>query len=184
MKKLFSLILFIGFISTAHAQFGARAGLNSSNFSDTNFSNKQGFHLGAYYRIQLGVIDIEPGLQYSKKGYKGTEDISGIEVNERLNYIDVPVLVRFNLLEAVNIFGGPQASVLASRKYELGSTTSSSTDVIRGYDIGAVLGVGINLPLGFNVQASYDLGLTSLNYLNTDVKNRVFKVSLGIDILK
>ncbi|WP_296705456.1 porin family protein, partial [Algoriphagus sp.] len=160
MKKFLFLALFIGLISTANAQFGARAGLNSSNFSDTNFSHKQGFHLGAYYRIQLGVIDIEPGLQYSKKGYEGNEDISQIEVNERLNYIDIPVLVRFNIIETVNIFAGPQASVLASRKYELGNITSTSTDVIRGYDIGAVVGVGINLPLGFNVQASYDLGLT------------------------
>lgn len=184
MKKFLFLILSIGLIGTAHAQFGARTGLNSSNFSDTNFSNKQGFHLGAYYKIHLGVIDIEPGLQYSKKGYEGTEDASGIEVNERLNYIDVPVLVRFNVLEVVNIFGGPQASVLASRNYELGNITSSSTDVIRGYDIGAVVGVGINLPLGFNVQASYDLGLTNLNYFNTDVKNRVFKVSIGVDIIK
>lgn len=184
MKKLLFLILSIGLFSSAHAQFGVRAGLNSSNFSDTNFSNKQGFHLGAYYRIHLGVIDLEPGLQYSKKGYKGNEDISGIEVNERLNYIDIPVLVRFNLLETINIFAGPQASVLASRKYELGSISSSSTDVIRGYDIGGVVGVGIKLPLGLNVQASYDIGLTNLNYFNTDVKNRVFKVSLGVDIIK
>jgi hypothetical protein len=184
MKKFLFLILSIGLISSAQAQFGARAGLNSSNLSDTNFSYRQGFHLGAYYRIPMGIIDIEPGLQYSKKGYEGTEDVSGDDVKEGLNYIDVPVIFRFNLLETVNIFAGPQASVLASRKYELGNTTSSSTDVIRGYDFAGVIGVGIKLPLGFNVQASYDIGLTNLNYFDTDVKNRVFKVSVGVDIIK
>jgi hypothetical protein len=184
MKKFLFLILSIGLISSAQAQFGARAGLNSSNLSDTNFSYRQGFHLGAYYRIPMGIIDIEPGLQYSKKGYEGTEDVSGDDVKEGLNYIDIPVIFRFNLLETVNIFAGPQASVLASRKYELGNTTSSSTDVIRGYDFAGVIGVGIKLPLGFNVQASYDIGLTNLNYFDTDVKNRVFKVSVGFDIIK
>ena len=184
MKKFLFFILFAGFFSSANAQFGVRAGLNSSNFSDTNFNSKQGYHLGAYYRIQLGAMDIEPGLQYSKKGYEGNDNLSGDDINERLNYIDIPVLVRFNLIETVNIFAGPQASVLASRNYELGNITSTSTDVIRGYDIGAVFGVGVKLPLGLNLQASYDLGLTSLNYFDTDVKNRVFKVSLGIDLIK
>jgi len=184
MKKFLLLILSIGLISSVQAQFGARAGLNSSNLHETNFNNRQGFHLGAYYRIKLGAIDIEPGLQFSEKGYKGTENITGDNVSERLNYIDVPLLIRFNFLKAINIFAGPQASVLASRKYRLGNTSSSSTDIIKGYDLGGVVGVGLKLPLGLNLQASYDIGLTSLNYFDSDVKNRVLKVSLGIDLLK
>ncbi|MBB6328572.1 hypothetical protein FHS59_004228 [Algoriphagus iocasae] len=182
MKKFLFLILCIGFISTAQAQFGLRAGLNSSNFSDTNFDAKLGFHAGGYYKLDLGIIDIEPGVQYSQKGYEGTDTMNGDDINERLNYIDVPVLVRFNFLPVVNVFAGPQGSILVSRKYDLGGTTSTSTEVIKGYDIGGVVGVGVNLPLGLNVQASYDFGLSSLNYFNTDVKNRVLKISLGVEL--
>lgn len=182
MKKLLFLIFSIGLISTAQAQFGVRAGYNSSNFSDTNFDSKHGFHVGAYYKIKAPVVAIEPGIQFTQKGYTGMDAASGDDITEKVNYIDVPVLVRVNLLPILNVFAGPQGSVLISRDYELGNTSDSSTEVIKGYDIGAVLGLGVNLPLGLNLQASYDLGLSDLNYFNTDVKNRVFKLSLGLDL--
>jgi hypothetical protein len=66
-----------------------------------------------------------------------------------------------------------------SRNYTLGNTTSTSLEPIRGYELGAVVGVGLKVAAGLNLQASYDLGLSSLNYFNTDVSNRVLKLSLG-----
>ena len=179
MRKVLIAFFLIGFVATAEAQFGVRAGYNSANFSDTNFDAKSGFHLGAYYTLGTDFISIEPGLFYSQKGYQGTEDITGDQVDEKLGYIDIPVLVRLKLIPAINIFAGPQASFLASRDYQLGDTSSSSTEVIRGYDVAGVVGAQAKLPLGFNIQASYDIGFTSLNYYDTDVKNQVFKVSLG-----
>ncbi len=182
MKKFLFLILSIGLFSSAQAQFGLRAGLSSTNFSDTNFEEKAGFHAGVYYRKDLGFLSLEPGVQYSQKGYKSSLVGSNAEVKERLDYIDVPILLRANFFPFLNVFAGPQASILASRKYEIGSSIDTSTEPVRGYDIGGVVGVGANLPLNLNVQLSYDFGLTSLNYFNSDVKNRVLKLSLGIDL--
>ncbi len=179
MRKILTAIFLVGFVATAQAQFGVRAGFNSANFSDTNFDSKSGFHLGAYYTIGADFLSVEPGIQYSQKGYQGTEIGTGDPIDEQLSYVDIPVLVRLKLIPAINIFAGPQVSFLASRNYQLGDTSSSSTEVIRGYDMAGVVGAQVRLPLGFNVQASYDIGLTSLNYFDTDVKNQVFKVSLG-----
>lgn len=173
------LFFLFGLAATAQAQLGVRAGFNSSNFSNTNFDANSGFHIGAYYTIGADFISIEPGIQYSQKGYKGTEAVTGDAVEEKLGYIDIPVLVRLKLIPAVNIFAGPQASILASSDYQLGDQSSDSSEAIKGYDIGGVVGAQAKLPLGFNVQASYDIGFTSLNYYNTDVKNQVFKISLG-----
>jgi hypothetical protein len=72
-------------------------------------------------------------------------------------------------------------SVLASRNYEEPGNVQTSTEPIRGYDLGAVVGIGGYIPGGINLQLSYDLGLSSLNYFNTDVKNRVLKISAGFD---
>jgi hypothetical protein len=178
MRKILLVFFLVGFVATAQAQLGVRAGFNSANFSDTNFDARSGFHLGAYYTIGTDFISVEPGIQYSQKGYKGTAD-SGDPVEEQLGYIDIPVLVRLKLIPALNIFAGPQASIFASSKYELGDQSSDSSDAIRGYDIAGVVGAQVKLPLGFNAQASYDIGFTSLNYYNTDVKSQVFKISLG-----
>lgn len=182
MKKLFLFISVFGLFFVANAQVGLRAGLSSGNFSDTNFNAKLGYHVGGYYRLGTGFISVEPGVQYSTKGYEGNEAATGAVISEKLSYVDIPLLIRLNVYPFLNLFAGPQASFLLARKYELGSITDTSTEVIRGYDLGGVVGLSINIPAGINFQISYDLGLTDLNYYNRDVKNRVLKLSLGIDI--
>jgi hypothetical protein len=179
MRKVLIAFFLIGFVASAQAQFGVRAGYSSANFSDTNFDAKSGFHIGAYYNFGTDFLSVEPGLQYSQKGYQGTVDATGDPIDEQLSYIDIPVLVRLKLIPAINIFAGPQASFLASRDYQVGDVNSKSLEPIKGYDLAGVVGAQVKLPLGFNVQASYDIGLSSLNYYDTDVKNQVFKVSLG-----
>ncbi len=180
MKKILAVLIFILIgISGANAQFGIRAGFNSANFSDTNFDAKAGYHFGAYYTVEGTFLSVEPGLFFSKKGYRGEEAGTGRKVDENLSYVDVPLLFRLNVLPSLNVFAGPQASLLLARDYQIGDQISNSTDVIRGYDLGGVVGAQVVLPFGLNAQANFDFGLTSLNYFNTQVKNQVFKVSLG-----
>ena len=179
MRKILMLFFLVGFAATAQAQFGVRAGFSSANFSETNFDARSGIHAGAYYTFDLGFVSVEPGIQYSQKGYKGIEEVTMLPVKERLGYVDIPVLVRVDLIPAVNVFAGPQVSVLASSKYEKAGQTSDSSDATKGYDVAGVLGAQVKLPMGFNLQASYDIGFASLNYFNYDFKNRVFKVSAG-----
>lgn len=179
MRKILLAFFLVGIVATAQAQFGVRAGYNSANFSDTNFDAKSGFHIGGYYMLGSGFISFEPGLQFSQKGYQGTQEDTGKSVDEQLGYIDIPVLVRLNLIPSLNIFAGPQASLLLSSVYQLGDETFDSSQATKGYDVGAVVGAQVKLPLGLNAQASYDFGLTSLNYYNANVKNQVFKISLG-----
>jgi hypothetical protein len=183
MKKLLVLVFALGFLGTAQAQFGVRAGFSSANFSDFDSDPLAGFHAGVYYKKELGFVSIEPGIQYSQKGHErvGSTGVNAVK-NDRLNYIDVPVLLRVNFLPFLNVFAGPQGSVLVSRKLEfLNGDTDTSTEPIKGYDIAGVVGIGANLPLGLNAQVSYDIGLQSVNYYNQDVKNNVLKISLGYD---
>ncbi|WP_192346858.1 porin family protein [Algoriphagus sp. Y33] len=183
MKKLLVLVFALGFFGAAQAQFGVRAGFSSANFTDFETDAIAGFHAGAYYKIDLGFLAIEPGLQFSQKGHKRVGDTGTPAADkERLNYVDIPALVRVNLLPYLNVFAGPQASLLVSRKLEyVDGSSITTTDPIRKYDITGVVGVGANLPLGLNAQVSYDLGLVSANYYEVNVKNNVLKISLGYD---
>lgn len=179
MRKILLVFFLVGFVATAQAQFGVRAGFSSSNFSNTNFNSKSGIHIGAYYTLGKNFISVEPAILFSQKGYKTTQAVTGDAVEEKLGYIDVPVLVRVKLIPILNVFAGPQASLFASSDYQLGDQSSDSSEAIKGYDIAGVIGAQVLLPLGFNAQASYDFGLVSLNYYNADVKNQVFKLSVG-----
>ncbi|MDN3667955.1 porin family protein [Echinicola jeungdonensis] len=161
----------------ASAQTGIRAGWNYPDVQGVEAGANMGFHAGVYSKLNmLGIVAIEPGVQYSQKGCK-PENI-GSSPKDRLHYIDFPVLVRVGIFPMINLFAGPQASFLVARKYE-GSTDFSTIGEMKNYELGGVAGIGVNLPLGFNVQGSYDFGLTSINYDGKTTQNSVIKVSLG-----
>lgn len=189
MKKLlflFAVAVLTATGANAQSGFGIRGGANFFNFggedvSENDFTNRVGFHAGVYASLLgEGPISVEPGVYYSVKGSQNDDALDSRAV---LDYVDVPILVRFRLGEGFNIFGGPQVSFLTNSKFEGeygGSTFSFDTDAVKGTDAGVVFGVGYNLPQGFNVQGSYDLGLTPIfEDSDADVYNRGFKVSLG-----
>lgn len=163
----------------AQIKSGMRLGLNYGNLTDLQPRNNNGFHAGVYLKISLaGVMALEPGLQYSQRKFDAHPGFPSRQV--RLNYIDVPLIFRFGFFPFANIFGGPQASVLLAQKY----TGDGRLDAVRSLprqELGGVAGIGIKLPLGINVQGSYDFGLTHLEHNGHQVKNKVFKISVGKD---
>lgn len=189
MKKFLFLVSFAALtVSAANAQsgFGIRGGANFFNFggsdvSENDYTNRVGFHAGIYATIlPEGPVSVEPGVFYS---VKGSQNDDGFDSRAVLDYVDVPVLLRFRIGEGFNLFAGPQISFLTNSKFEGefgGSTLSFDTDEIKSTDAGLVFGLGYNLPQGFNVQGSYDYGLTPIfKDSDSDVFNRGFKVSLG-----
>jgi hypothetical protein len=189
MKKLLMLFSVTALaVAGANAQsgFGIRGGANFFNFggsdvSENDYTNRVGFHAGVYASLLgAGPIAIEPGVFYS---VKGTQNDDAIDSRAVLDYIDVPVLVRFKVGEGFNLFAGPQVSFLTKSKFEGNfgdSTVSLETNTIKNTDAGLVFGLGYNLPAGLNIQGSYDYGMTPIfKDSNADVYNRGFKVSLG-----
>lgn len=187
MKKLaliWVLILLMGGYQEAKAQFldvGVRGGLNYPNISGMDSQTFSGFHAGTYFKMNfIGLWAIEPGIQYSQKGFRSVSTSPMGTGTDRFHTIDVPVLVRFSVLPLVNIFAGPQASYLVGRDFNA-DASFTNTDNLRNFDLSGVVGVGLNLPLGFNLQGSYDFGLTSVNYNGLPTYNNVVKISLGKD---
>lgn len=189
MKKCLFLFAFAAStFSVANAQsgFGIRGGANFFNFggsdvAENDYTNRVGFHAGVYATIlPEGPVSIEPGIFYS---VKGSQNDDGLDTRAVLDYVDVPVLVRFGIGEGFNIFAGPQISFLTNSKFEGdlgGSTFSFDTNDINSTDVGLAFGLGYNLPQGFNVQGSYDYGMTPIfKDSDADVYNRGFKLSLG-----
>jgi hypothetical protein len=125
-------------------------------------------------------FSIEPGAYYS---VKGTQNNDIANTRAVLNYIDVPILLRFYATDGLNIFAGPQGSILLGSRFEgdiLGNVVGWETNAVNDIDAGVVFGLGYNLPIGLNLQASYDLGLTPVfRDSEANIYNRGFKVSLG-----
>ncbi|MEQ6119225.1 porin family protein [Reichenbachiella sp. MALMAid0571] len=184
MKKLgvlAALCLLVVFGSSAQGiGVGIKGGLNMSTLSDIeNNATKTGFHFGAYARIKLGGIGLQPEAYYSAQGSK--IDAGTIKESIDTKYLNIPVLLRFNPVPVLNFHLGPQFGVLMGAE----DADGDIKDQLKSSDLSAVVGAGIDLPFGLNFTLRYVKGLSKVNDAGTDsVKNNTFQISVGYDLVK
>ena len=153
------------FVSFSNAQsVGIKAGAAISNLSsnDGEISKKgarNGFTAGIYSHFPLGIFAIQPELLYTQKG--GSYDLPGLTVDDRLDYLELPVALQFTLFEPLYVYAGPQVSYLIGSRTELqfGAegevVTREELNDFEGFDFGAVAGFGIRFdPVSIDARIS------------------------------
>ncbi|MBF8148867.1 PorT family protein [Winogradskyella sp. F6397] len=182
MKKLcfVALLATLGFTQQSNAQdieFGAKAGLNISNFTggDADRNSLVGFHVGFISEIPLSEkFSLQPELLYSTQGSEA-QDVVKIKVD----YLAIPVMAKYYLTEGFSLEVGPQFSFLVNDKAEYIDSDLPDADTdASSVDIGANVGLGYNLNSKLFVQARYNFGISTVAE-NPDITNSVFQVGLG-----
>ncbi len=119
---------------------------------------------------------VQPEVLYSGQGYKQNGGTM------KVNYVTVPVLLRLNFTEVFSMHLGPQIGILASAKAEINGESEDMKEYLKGTDIGAALGLGVDLPMGLNFGARFVKGFSNI-IEETDgdykQKNFAFQVSVG-----
>jgi hypothetical protein len=160
---------------------------------------KTGFYAGGFVNIPVTeTVSIEPGINYTQKGYTLRGDLSidklnflGANASAKVEsqYIDIPVLIKVQPVKGLQLFAGPQLSYLAKSnlKVDAGilgiSLIKRSVDLTNNFnriDAGVTGGIGYKLANGLSITGSYDRGLSRLDK-NSNLKayNEAFKVGLG-----
>lgn len=204
MKKLFFCIAIAAVsVSGAIAQevrLGAKGGVNFSTLSGDDLGDvksRTGFHIGGLVEIPVSErFSIQPEVLYSAQGAKYEESGTELGVDysykttAKLDYIQVPLMAKFYVVDGFALEAGPQISFLASKKGELdatigGVTVSSEEDLedISSIDFSLGAGASYRLPMGVFFGARYNFGLSNVNDSNTadnfKVHNNVFQLSAG-----
>ncbi len=200
-KTILTLGLLVGLAGAAQSQethFGIKAGVSLSNATGDGTSDLKNL-VGANGGIMgdFGFSDLlsfHPELLFSQKGAKveSTDPYGSggkLTAQTRLNYIDLPLLLR---IKTGGIFfeAGPQVGFLTARVSERtvtypgvpGSTsTNSSTKGVRSVDLGYLVGVGYQLPQGLELGVRYNGGFLDLNDPSGSSKNynSVFQFQVG-----
>ncbi len=175
-KSILLLIIVLSFpLSQAFAQFGIKGGATLSSFdteitgngmsfeesSDTKF----GFQAGILYQHAINdMISIQPELLFTQKG--GKDDVNGgLESKVTLSYVEVPVLLRFNVPIDGDIrpylIAGPHAGYLLDAKDEYDGESEDISDFLEDLNFGLTFGGGVQFG-NFFVDARYDLGLSNV----------------------
>lgn len=176
MRKLFFIVLIgflgVGISSAQEVDLGIKLGANFSNFSDVkdlSMSSKTGFHFGAFAAVRLGGVSIQPEVLYSQQGAKF--DAGKIE----LDYVNVPVILKYYLFQGVNLQVGPQFGFLVNDNVD-----GNAKDL----DTSGVVGIGLDLPLGIRFDGRYNFGFgKALENNLSGGKTSMFTLALGYSFL-
>jgi len=194
MKKKMLVFLAIGLAltTTSFAQFhlGVKAGANIFKVDGKSFNDefKFGYNLGAFLEVPLSEKwGIQPELLWNQTNYRTGNSFSSLypggknDVEGKLNYISIPLLLSFKPVKILSLQAGPQFGILASQDKDLLGETK---EAFKSGDFSLLGGAQVNLG-SLRVGGRYVVGLSNINDIDDKEKwkNQGFQVYLGLTIL-
>lgn len=195
MKKIILLFPFLIAFLFVNAQspinIGLKAGYSSSKIKvdseQFNEGSVNNYLAGAFVRINLGKIYLQPEAYFNSKGGKLKETVGSPSetVNSfDLKAVDVPILLGYKIFEEgpvnLRVNAGPVLSFFTDKK--LNTQQTFETKDIKDNFFGWQYGAGVDfmfLSLDVRVENSFGDIYTG----PSDVKSNAFLVSLGIKLL-
>jgi opacity protein-like surface antigen len=191
---------------TEKVKIGVKAGLNIASLTfdenELESSQKTGFTAGIMAEIPLAKnFSVQPEVLYSQQGMKFSySDIdvanSSYESTITLNYLNIPIMLKYYVLKGLSVQAGPQIGILlkSNNKYQdnfLGYDNHENynlSDYTNAFDTSVNLGVGYQFKDKFYVDLRYNISYSDVfkeansngNYvINSDMRNRVFQITIG-----
>ena len=185
MAKIFSiLILFVGINLYAQQHpYGVKVGGNIANLAGDgtdDFSSLINFHAGFFMEIGLTKdVKVQPELLFSVYGFELSE---GDEPNVRLNYVVLPVIVKYFVSNALSFDAGPQVGLLVTAKNGRGSMADVKNDFF-DRDFGVNVGGSFAISDKVSTSLLYYIGLTDVTTADTKNQNRAFQLAFQFKII-
>ena len=203
------LLLVLGVTVTANAQvndgpqFGIKGGANFSNLYTDDVDDNNvltSFNAGIYTSFPItNFIAIQPEILYSRKGAELVYDnaFTSGTAKFKLNYIEVPVLLKVNLAKNINVHAGPYFAYLIDAQVTNESDSGSfdfednyDNDDFNKFDGGLAAGVGFDFN-NFGIGVRYNYGLSTVGkertvagqtYTIPDGKNSTLSLYLSMQL--
>lgn len=187
MKKLLLFITIVTLtFTTAQSQevrLGAKLGLNVASLGGDSYGigslgSRTSFHIGGLAEIPLsGKFAFQPEILYSSEGADWS--FGGADADLKLDYIRVPLLAKYYIIEGLSAELGPSLGVLVSAE----GGGEDAKDEYKSFDAAIAVGATYRLNMGVFFSLRYNKGLLNVN---EDVEgpsrksqSNVFQVSAG-----
>jgi hypothetical protein len=170
MKKLLiiPLIVISSGLFAQNFQLGLKGGINVSNFTGSTFENVDkkallGFHGGAFLSLLFGDhVALQPEALFSTQGAR-VSTVNGDE-RWRVNYLNVPVNLKFRFNGGFYLEAGPQVGFKLSENIP----NQSTEDFAENMDFSVNAGLGFHGKSGLGVGGRYVLGISKVGNLDDD----------------
>ncbi|MEZ4857639.1 MAG: porin family protein [Flavobacteriaceae bacterium] len=185
MKKVLILVVITLTTTTFFAQgvdLGLKAGVNFANLTDaSNLEGRTGFVFGAFAGGKFGdKLGIQGDLLYSQQG----AEFDGDKID--LNYVNVPVVLKYFLTDQIHIHAGPQFGFVVDDNI---ANVFNDIAESESFDLSGIVGIGVDLPMGIRLDGRYNFGLSDVISSNDTTtvesggKNSVITLSVGYSFL-
>ncbi len=183
MRVLLVVLLFISFeIAAQQHPYGIKVGGNVANLAGDgtdDLSSLINFQAGFYMEIELTKdVKVQPELLFTVYGFELSE---GDNPNVRLNYVVLPVIVKYFVSNAFSFDAGPQVGLLVTAKNGTGSNADVKSDFF-DRDFGVNLGASYAISSKIAASLRYYLGLTDVTSAETKNQNRAFQLAFQFKI--
>lgn len=163
---------------TLSAGVGIKGGLSLSKFAITPadtfpfpIENLTGPVGGVFFNMGLGPLSFQMEALYARMGMKGSYE--GATIEYRLDYIQVPLLLKVHVIPAGPVrpivYAGGYGSYMLNAKGVMtsgeGSDSADLDDMFQKYDYGVIGGAGLEFKLPglmLSVEGRYNLGLANI----------------------
>ncbi|WP_374549979.1 porin family protein [Flavobacterium sp.] len=160
--------------TSRNPEIGIKGGLNITNLyteevDDNNLLTS--FNAGLYTNIPISnSLSVQPEFLFYRKGAELVYDNAFVSGTARfkLNYLEIPVLLKANISKNFNIHFGPYFSYLIDGKVTNESSSSSfdfendlSNDDFNKFDYGLAAGIGLDFS-STSIGLRYDYGLSTV----------------------
>lgn len=201
MKKLILTaaiaVMGLGTTMAQEVKLGAKAGVNFAKLTGDDLEDadgRTGFHLGVLAEIPINEkFAIQPELLYSQQGLQTKTQELGVEFETKfiLDYINIPVMAKYYLIDGLSVEAGPQLGFNVKAEAEIdvdaeNAENAASTDLsdeVETIDLGLGAGVAYQLPQGVFFQARYVFGITNVfdaeDLIGDDLTNSNLSLSVG-----
>ena len=181
MKKVFVLIAaaIVSMSAMAQVQFGAKVGVDATNFwgSDIEHGMKPSYQAGLVMEHKFNPhFAIAPEAVFASQGGKFDN------ATYNVNYINVPVMLKYYTSPAFSIDFGPQVGFNVYSKMSIKDVDKAIDlkDGTKSVDFGLGLGGTYNLTDNAFVQARYTLGMTNVFDGDANCKNGNIQLAFGM----
>lgn len=211
MKYLFAIFLLLAAygLTAQETRFGIKTGLNYSTIigdQTEGINPRLSGHLGVFAEIRFtDRFAFQPELVYSSQGFQFNTDLFVIDRQDptidgadfktavQLNYLIVPILANFSILERLSIQVGPQFGFLLNQVTKLKNFDGIDTDALDDrqsvngrfqLDYGVAAGVAYTLTDQFALSGRIYQGVRNrLNGSFGDLQNYNTSIQLSVNYL-
>ncbi len=193
MKKIFlSISAMLVLAAFAHAQsfeFGVKAGGTFGKLEGESFKDGYNFgiHAGLFAAIGLGdKWGIQPEVLFNQTKTTVRDNVDfGDILNQgtkgHLNYLSIPVLLKYNVVKILSLQAEPQFGILMNKHNNL---VENGEEAFKNGDFAIALGAQLNLNK-LKIYGRYNIGLSNVSYVASSDKwkNQQFQVGIGVVLL-